>query len=151
MLITLQSAKDKFNFTLTNFCIMPTHFHLLIRPATGTSLSEIMCWIKTWSAKRWNFIHGSTDHLWGHRYFARILKNRYEYDSVMNYIDLNPVMAKLALYPAEWKASGAYYKLHNIYGLVDFYPKEGQRYVILLPKMVPGTVLNKFQKIRKKN
>jgi len=25
MLITLQDAKDKFHFRLTNFCVMPTH------------------------------------------------------------------------------------------------------------------------------
>jgi putative transposase len=33
MLIVLQNAKDKYRFCLTNFCVMPTHFHLLIKPA----------------------------------------------------------------------------------------------------------------------
>jgi putative transposase len=69
MLITLQNAKDKFHFLLTNFCIMPTHIHLLIKPEKPISLSVIMHWIKIISAKRWNFIHGSTGHLWGHRFF----------------------------------------------------------------------------------
>ena len=32
MLITLQDAKDKYRFRLANFCIMPTHIHLLIKP-----------------------------------------------------------------------------------------------------------------------
>ena len=32
MEITLQDAKGKFHFRLTNFCIMPTHIHLLIQP-----------------------------------------------------------------------------------------------------------------------
>jgi putative transposase len=54
MLITLQAAKAKFHFTLTNFCIMPTHFHLLIKPAEGTNLSTIMQWVKINSAKYWN-------------------------------------------------------------------------------------------------
>ena len=31
MLIVLQNAKDKFHFRLANFCIMPTHIHLLIK------------------------------------------------------------------------------------------------------------------------
>ena len=56
---------QKFGFRLANFCIMPTHIHLLIIPGEGASLSRIMQWIKTHSAKRWNSIHGSTDHLWG--------------------------------------------------------------------------------------
>jgi putative transposase len=36
MLITLQDAKDKFKFRLTNFCVMPTHIHLLIKPDANT-------------------------------------------------------------------------------------------------------------------
>jgi len=118
MLITLQDAKDKFRFRLTNFCIMPTHIHLLIQPTEDKCLSEIMHWIKIHSAKRWNFIHGSTDHMWGHRYFARDVKDHLEYESVMNYIDQNPVKAGLVATPAEWKASGAFYRAHGL-ELVD--------------------------------
>jgi hypothetical protein len=42
----------------------------------------------------------------------------------MNYIDQNAVVVGLAPTPADWKASGAYYKALNIQGLVDFEPKE---------------------------
>jgi putative transposase len=75
MLITLQAAKDKYRFTLTNFCIMPTHIHLLIKPPSKPNLSVIMQWIKLNSALYWNKIHGSTDHLWGARYFSRAIRN----------------------------------------------------------------------------
>jgi len=132
MLLTLQNAKEKFGFRLTNFCIMPTHIHLLIEPVQGTSLSDIMCWIKTRTAKRYNFIHGSIDHVWGHRYYARTIKDPHDYYSVMNYIDQNPVAAGLTLDPADWKASGAFYKAHGLSGLVDYLPHERQRYVKLL-------------------
>jgi len=135
MLITLQDAKDKFGFRLTNFCIMPTHIHLLIQPVTGTNLSEIMQWLKTRTAKRWNFIHGSRDHLWGNRYFARIVKDPEDYSSVMNYIDQNPVKAELAATPAEWKASGAFYKANNVNGLVDFIQNDRQSYIKLLSSL----------------
>ncbi len=137
MLITLEDAKDKFRFTLTNFCVMPTHIHLLIKPPKEICLGVIMQWLKTRSAKRWNFIHGSKDHLWGDRYFARAIKNAQEYNYVMNYIDQNPVVAKLSAAPVDWKASGAFYKAHNIEGLVDFAPYEKQRYIKLLSPIPP--------------
>jgi len=70
MLIILQDAKDRFKFCLTNFCVMPTHIHLLIKPNPATNLSDVMKWIKSVSAKRWNFIHGSTDHLWRNRFLC---------------------------------------------------------------------------------
>jgi len=64
MILVLENAKEKYGFRLHNFCIMPTHIHLLITPANGTNLSRIIQWIKTHSAKRWNCIHGSKDHVW---------------------------------------------------------------------------------------
>ena len=120
MLITLQDAKDKFRFRLANFCIMPTHIHLLIEPGEGANLSIIMQWLKTRSAKHWNTIHGSSDHLWGARYYARAIRNPQEFEFVMDYIDQNPVKVGLAEKPADWKPSGAYYKARSIQGLVDY-------------------------------
>ncbi|MCL2440203.1 MAG: transposase [Treponema sp.] len=120
MEITLQDAKDKYRFRLTNFCIMPTHIHLLIKPEKKSSLSCIMHWIKIQSAKRWNFIHGSTDHMWGNRYYARAVKDQQEYDFVMDYIDQNPVKAGLSATPEEWKASGAFYKAQGLTELVSY-------------------------------
>jgi putative transposase len=143
MLITLQDAKDKFHFRLTNFCVMPTHIHLLIKPNANTSLSVIMQWIKTNSAKRWNFIHGSIDHLWGSRYFARAIRHEQEYEYISNYIDQNPVKAELAASPEEWKASGAFYKQRGISGLVDFSPHNSQPDGKLLPPL-PYAVSNLF-------
>ena len=139
MLIALQDAKDKYHFRFANFCIMPTHFHLLIRPAEGTCLNRIIQWIKTRSARHWNCIHGSTDHVWGERFFARPIKNPEECDFVNNYIDQNHVVVGLAPTPAEWKASGAYYKARNIPSLVDFAPHDRQPYIKLIPP-IPSNV-----------
>jgi REP element-mobilizing transposase RayT len=138
MVMTLQDAKDKFKFTMTNFCVMPTHIHLLIKPENETCLSKIMQWIKTNSAKRWNGIHGSIDHLWGHRYFARMIKDTQEYEFVMDYINQNPVVAGLSPTPEQWKASGAYYKVWNIPGLVDFTPNGCPNHTRFVPPIPPG-------------
>ena len=137
MLMVLQDAKDKFRFRLANFCVMPTHIHLLIEPGEGTNLTMIMQWIKTRSAKWWNRIHGSTDHVWGERFFARAINNPDEYVSVMEYIDQNPVKAGLTDVPAQWQASGAFYKANNIPDLVDFSLANRQSYVKMLSPIPP--------------
>ena len=133
MLITLQDAKNRYHFRLVNFCVMPTHIHLLLEPKIGTKLSEIMQWIKTRSARRWNSIHGSIDHFWGERFFAKPVKDPQEFDFVMNYIDQNPVTVGLAETPAAWKASGAYYRERNIPGLIDFGTDEEQQVKLISP------------------
>ena len=141
MLKTLQDAKDRFHFQLANFCVMPTHIHLLIKPMEETSLSVIMQWIKTQSAKRWNSIHGAIDHMWGHRFFSRAIKDPQEFDFVMDYIDQNAVAAGLAKSPAEWKASGAYYKAINFQTLIDSISDKKQPDSMLLPA-IPYIVSN---------
>jgi putative transposase len=113
MLLVLEDAKEKYGFKLHNFCIMPNHIHLLITPTNGISLSRIIQWIKTKSAKIWNGIHGSKDHLWGERFFSRVMKDGAEYIIADNYIDQNPVKAGLANSPAEWEPSGAFYIANN--------------------------------------
>ena len=139
MLTVLRAAKEKYQFRLYNFCIMPTHIHLLIQPTGDYTLSQIMHWIKTHSAKRWNSIHGSIDHLWGSRFFARMVQDIREFLFVMQYIDQNPVKAGLAGSPSDWKDSGAYHIAHAIPGLVDYTPQTRQTHIKLLPK-VPGTL-----------
>ena len=134
MLLVLQGAKEKFSFKLHNFCIMPTHIHLLLTPAENTNISQIMQWIKTRSAKRWNFIHGSTDHLWGARFFARPINDLHDFFTVKNYIDQNVVKAGLTHIPQDWKASGAYYIANDINGFVDFIPFDRLAYIKLLPE-----------------
>jgi putative transposase len=141
MLIALQDAKEKFHFRLTNFCVMPTHIHLLIQPPETAGLNVIMQWIKTNSAKHWNYIHGSKDHLWGNRYFARAVRHQQEYDYISNYIDQNAVVAGLAQTPEEWKASAAFYKHCGIIGLVDLAPNANQSETKLLP-ILPCIVSN---------
>ena len=150
MLMVLQDAKAKFHFNLANFCIMPTHIHLLIQPPAETDLSKIMHWIKLQSAKRWNNIHGSIDHVWGQRYYAGLIKDRNQFDFVMDYIDQNAVVVGLSETPEAWKASGAYYKSKGIEGLVDFTPYERPPIKLLSPippevaKLLPPAQLNRI-------
>ena len=134
MLLTLENAKEKYRFRLHNFCIMPNHIHLLLAPANDTNLSRVIQWIKTHSAKRWNYIHGSKDHLWGERFFSRPVKDLQDHFTVHNYIDQNPVKAGLVHYAQDWKESGAYYIANNVNGFVDFFPFERFTYIKLLPK-----------------
>jgi len=108
ILSILDKAKAKYHFRLINFCIMPTHIHLLIEPAEGTSLAKIMQWIKTNSAKYWNRTHSAVGHLWGNRYFARIIRDQDDFEGIMEYIDQNPVKAGLVANPSDWIASGAF-------------------------------------------
>ncbi|MDR1326059.1 MAG: transposase [Treponema sp.] len=88
MLLTfIKKAKQKYPFQLLNFCIMDNHIHLLIKPERGQSLSKIMQWIKGNFARYWNKAHNKrSSHLWGRRFFSKIVNNARQFLRVFDYI-----------------------------------------------------------------
>ncbi|MDR2150184.1 MAG: transposase [Spirochaetaceae bacterium] len=120
-LTVIEEAKTKkgFKFKLWNFCIMGNHFHFLITPEKGQSLSEILKWIKMVFAIRWNKKHHKTGHFWGDRFYSREIKDEKDFWTVYNYIDQNPIAAGLVKKPEQWQYSGAYHREHGIMTVVS--------------------------------
>lgn len=103
---TVKRAKKKYDFRIENFCVMGNHFHFLIKPGTGMSLSRIMQWIMSVFARRFNKIHGQWGPVWGSRYFSRIMETLRDFIKTFEYICQNPVLAKLVDYPEDWLPCG---------------------------------------------
>src|SRR5512145_2652656 len=72
-LSVVKRAKARYSFRLENFCVMGNHFHFIIQPNRGVSLSAIMQWILSVFAMAFNRLLGLTGHVWGCRFFSRIL------------------------------------------------------------------------------
>jgi len=113
---TLKRAKKKFNFSLKNFCIMGNHIHFLIKPAPGESLSKIMQWLLGVYAQLWNKKHNLSGHLWGDRFFSRIIRGILDFLRVFLYIDYNPVIAGMVNQPDDWMYGGLW---HHKKGLTE--------------------------------
>ncbi|MDR1747807.1 MAG: transposase [Spirochaetaceae bacterium] len=105
----LKEAQKKYQFIIRNFTIMSNHYHLLIKPINGESLSRIMQWINAVFAMRINKLVGSTGHVWGQRFFSKVVEGLIGYLRVSKYIDENAVKAKLVNQAEEWEYCGVYY------------------------------------------
>jgi REP element-mobilizing transposase RayT len=134
-LAVVAMAKKKFKFKLWNFVIMGNHIHFLIKPEDGASLSRIMQYIKCNFAKMWNKMHNTKGHVWGNRFFSRIIKDEEDFATVSAYIDQNPVKAGLVKAAEEWHFGGLFCKLKGMFWLVDEL-REGES---LFPSGVPLT------------
>ncbi|MDR1221176.1 MAG: transposase, partial [Treponema sp.] len=82
----VKRAKEKFHFQLWDFCIMGNHIHFLIKPGKSGTLSEIMQWIKCNFAKAWNKMNGRKGHVWGERFYSRIINGMANLLRVREYI-----------------------------------------------------------------
>ncbi|WP_411042438.1 REP-associated tyrosine transposase [Treponema sp. TIM-1] len=105
----VKRAKKKYKFQIDNFSIMGNHVHLIIRPGKDESLSRIMQWILSVFAMAWNRAHFQTGHVWGERFFSKIINDCIEFIKTFHYISQNPVKAQLVKSPEEWEFGGLWH------------------------------------------
>lgn len=97
-LFNLSSEK----FKLLSWCIMPNHVHILIKPLPDVSLTPIMQSLKGFSAHQANKILQRKGAFWQRDYFDRYIRSEKHYFATINYIENNPVKAKLCEKPEDW-------------------------------------------------
>jgi len=119
----LIEAKEHYRFLIENFCVMGNHFHLILRPGKGENLSSIMQWSLANFAIRYNKEFARTGHVWGERFFSRIINNIREYLSIYDYIDNNPTVAGLVNANSIWEYSGIAHDRLNRHDIVGRMPK----------------------------
>jgi putative transposase len=106
--------RDRKEYTLTAYTIMPNHVHMLFytgdklvgrpgwSPYTVTKILEKLKW---YTALKANKILGRSGQFWQHESYDHIVRNRSELTRIVTYILNNPVNAGLVEHPEEWKWS----------------------------------------------
>ncbi len=126
----LAKAKLKYSFRIDNFVIMGNHFHLLLTPTDGDSLSTIMKWILGVYTMAYNRVFNTWGKLWGDRYFSRPITSFVELLHVYQYIDNNPIRAMLVENPEDWPWSGLH---HHRTGRLDVSSKVPEYLFLVYP------------------
>ena len=101
-------SRKKYDYKLVNFCIMSNHIHLMIEPAPGTSLSNLMRWILSTFAIRFNKFYGLTGHVWQNRFKSVIVRSFIQFINTFKYISENPVKAGICLNAGNYFYCGLY-------------------------------------------
>jgi putative transposase len=118
-LSVVKRAKEKYSFRLENFCVMGNHFHFIIQPTHGENLSAIMRWIMSVFAMAYNKTMGFSGHVWGERFFSRIIQSLRELIQVHEYIDENPVKANQVEDRRKWRWSGLWHDRNGCREIIE--------------------------------
>ena len=92
----LMVARQRYQVELFAFCLLPDHFHLLVRPIKGAELSYCMQWLQTSYARRYNEYYVCEGPLWQGRYKSCLVQENGCLLAMMRFIEGHPVRSGLA-------------------------------------------------------
>ena len=100
----LVQALRKVPTRLVAFCLMPSHWHLVIWPR-GDEFPLFMHWLTGMHARRWHRAHGSegTGHVYKNRYYAVPVQGGPHLFAVLRYVERNALRAGLVARAEEWR------------------------------------------------
>lgn len=100
-----QKYAKKFEINLLAYCLMPNHYHLLVKQEGDITISKWIGVVFNQYAQKINRQRNDRGAIFESR-FKHILVDKEEYLLALSrYIHLNPVKAKLVSQPEEWLAS----------------------------------------------
>lgn len=87
------------------YCIMPDHYHLLVKILTNNSLSKYISDVENSFSRFFNIKFKRKGPLWQSRFRSVEIKTDEQLLHVSRYIHLNPTTAELVIKPEDWEFS----------------------------------------------
>ncbi len=103
--------RDRGNYLLHEFVLMPNHLHLILTPAESVSLEKAIQLIKGGSSHEIHRVRGNKMQIWQSGFHESRVTDWVDYKKKTDYVRFNPVAAELTARPENWpygSASGKY-------------------------------------------
>jgi putative transposase len=108
---TLEHYRQRGEYLLHEYVLMPDHLHVMITPSSTNSLEKAMQFIKGGNSYRLNHQRVQKINLWNAGFHDWTIRDGTDWDAKAEYIRLNPVKAGLVERPEDWPYSSANGKL----------------------------------------
>lgn len=98
----MRAAQIRVPIDLLAACLMPNHFHFVIRPLAGGDLGRWLHWLLTTHASRSRERSQSSGHIWQGRFKAFPIEQDTHLLTVMRYVERNALRANLVRRAEAW-------------------------------------------------
>ncbi len=101
---TLADAQGRIPLRVLAYCVMPNHFHLVVRPTEDGELAKFMQVFSGTHSRRWHLLRGSTGNgaVYQGRYRAFPVQTDDHFLRVCRYVERNPLRAGLVTRAEDW-------------------------------------------------
>ena len=88
-------ARARLPLDLLGYCLMPNHFHLVIRPRADGDLGRWVQWLLMAHARRYHRHYRTSGHVWQGRFKAFPIQDDDHLRTVLRYVERNALRAEL--------------------------------------------------------
>lgn len=97
-------AKKRASVEIFDFCLMPNHWHLVLRPRGDADLAAFFSWLTNTHVKRYRGHYRQTSgHLYQGRYKSFAVQEDAYLLTLLRYVEANPLRAKLVKRAQDWR------------------------------------------------
>ncbi len=97
-----QLMQENYAIDLYAYCLMPNHYHLVVKLKEAEEFSNGMRWFKTTHVRRYHKHYKTSGHLWQGRYKNFAVKDDDHLLTLVRYVEGNPVRADLVESATDW-------------------------------------------------
>ena len=101
-LAAMAEASVRLPMRVIAYCLMPNHFHLVIRPHADGDLGRWMHWLSTTHVRRYLRHYGHSGHVWQGRFKAFPIQDDDHLGTVVRYVERNALRAGLVDRAEAW-------------------------------------------------
>lgn len=111
----LADTVDKFQLPLLSYCVMPNHWHLVLRPEYAEQLSKSMHWLTGTHAHRWCHTHerSGPGPVYQGRYKAIHVQPDIHLVRACRYVERNALKATFVARAEDWRWCSANQRVRN--------------------------------------
>jgi putative transposase len=101
----LESAYARVDLPIYAYCVMPNHWHFVVRPKSDTQVTDFFRWLTHTHTMRWHAHYHTegTGHLYQGRFKTFPIQQDDHLLSVLRYVERNALQANLVERAEDWK------------------------------------------------
>ncbi|HEX4130322.1 MAG TPA: transposase [Pirellulales bacterium] len=111
----LREGMERCPVELLTYCVMPNHWHLVVRPKTDEALGRWMGWVGVTHVRRHHehYHRRGGGHLYQGRFKSFPVAENDYFLSLCRYVEANPLRAGLVERAEQWRWSGLWQRTHR--------------------------------------
>ena len=111
----LAEGLQRYSVDLLTYCLMPNHWHLVVRPKTAEALGHWMGWVGVTHVRRYHAHYHSRGggHLYQGRFKSFPVAEDDYFLALCRYVEANALRARLVERAEQWQWSGLWRRAHG--------------------------------------